>query len=57
MKNMRKEHTKKETMTKWISGKKIQLVEKQLLKLKIQPVVYTEIRPCERENQSTGKQI
>lgn len=57
MKNMRKEHTKKEKMTKWISGKKIQLVEKQLLKLKIQPVVYTEIRPCERENQQTGKQI
>lgn len=57
MKNMRKEHTKKETMTKWISGKKIQLVEKQLLKLKIQPVVYTEIRPRERENQQTGKQI
>lgn len=46
MKNMRKEQTEKETVTKKIWGRnKIKLVEKQLLKLKTQQIGYAEIRP------------
>lgn len=41
---MRKEHTKKETMTKWISGKNT-TCRKIVIKIKIQQMVYTEIRP------------